>query len=478
MPGLLFDQQFGLLANAPVYLCALVGVGALVRRRPRIAIDLAVIVLPYGLAVAAFYMWWGGFSSPARFLTPVLLPLAIPAGCWFAASGRSGRVLGLSALALSLTMTATIALVDRGALLYNSRDGASKLLVWLSPVVDLTTGMPSLFQGTPGRGWLAALIWAGAILLVVGCVRAAPWQQSRPALALTAGLASAGAGMLGLTLVWRANNATPLTIGRSALALLGTYDVDARQLGLSLSPFERVPRADIPSRLTIADVSPAGVPAGEPALVLKDLPAAEYEIDAVMDDDAHGRLTITVDSTEGPLWTWPLAAGATTRTITVPVPLRAARRRYRSAGAPRGPSIDGQAAARAHRARTAWRRSPPQQVARYGSTIVFLLDGEAYLEKPGFWVGGRSTATFALWRDTPAPLRLFVRTPPVANQIGIDVNGSHQTVALASGAERVIDVPIAATAHGATVRITASSGAVPAHVQNRQYRSAIAGMLD
>ena len=77
----------------------------------------AFAIVPYTLAAAAFYMWWGGFSSPARFISSVLLPLSIPAGVWFATRGAAGRVIALGALALSVLFTVTTAAVDRGALL-------------------------------------------------------------------------------------------------------------------------------------------------------------------------------------------------------------------------------------------------------------------------------------------------------------------------------------------------------------------------
>ena len=74
---------------ARVYLCALVGFVPPCRRAPREAGELALIILPYALVTAAYFMWWGGFSPPGRFLTTVLLPLSIPAGVWFANAGAA-----------------------------------------------------------------------------------------------------------------------------------------------------------------------------------------------------------------------------------------------------------------------------------------------------------------------------------------------------------------------------------------------------
>ena len=109
--------------------------------------------MPYVAAVAGFHMWWAGRSSPARFLVPVLLPLALPLAAWWAhATSRTARAVTLVLLAASLCLTAALVLVDHGALLYNSRDGHALWLLAADPSVNLTYALPSLFQGGPGRG--------------------------------------------------------------------------------------------------------------------------------------------------------------------------------------------------------------------------------------------------------------------------------------------------------------------------------------
>src|SRR5205085_9347861 len=117
------------------------------RRAPRVAAAILVVVVPYTLTASMYAMWWAGFSSPSRFLVPVLLMLAIPAGEWYATlQSRSARLLAWTALLVSLVITATLAGVDRGGLLFNVRDGSSRLMLWLSPSVELDSGLPSLFR--------------------------------------------------------------------------------------------------------------------------------------------------------------------------------------------------------------------------------------------------------------------------------------------------------------------------------------------
>jgi hypothetical protein len=472
VPGLLVDQQFGLLPNAPVYLCAIVGFVALARRAPRLAVELALLVVPYALAVAAFYMWWGGFSSPARFLTLIVLPLAIPAGVWFQSAGGGGRVLGLGALFLTATITATIVAVDRGALLYNSRDGQSKLLLWLAPAVNLTTGLPSLFQTSAHRAVENAVVWVGAVALVVVVTLAAARRRrsdSAPgkrlaaaSLVTIAGAAAAVCTMAALTLVWQLNAAVPLTADRGALALLSKYNAGSRQMAMTLSPFARLPLRALPSRLTVADVEPSTVPADEPLLVLRDLPAATYEIQATLAAPTSGQLSVTIDRTFGPQWSWRLAGdqGSFSRTMTLPVPIGAA-------------IIDIEPAARSTVARLVvapasglhasekLSTSRPEHVARYGPAVLFLMSGDGFMESAGAWIAGRSSATFVVTRDDSARLRLFMRTPPVSNHVVLEGEGWRQELSFQPGEEKLIDLPMDPNRRAETLRVTASAGARP-----------------
>ena len=77
--GLFFDQEYGLLPYSPIYL--LVGLGCwLMLRRSATRwqlVGLMTTTVVYLLTVTQYYMWWAGWSIPARFLVPVL-PLVAP----------------------------------------------------------------------------------------------------------------------------------------------------------------------------------------------------------------------------------------------------------------------------------------------------------------------------------------------------------------------------------------------------------------
>ncbi|MBI4475782.1 MAG: hypothetical protein HY654_01335 [Acidobacteria bacterium] len=72
--GLLMDGQYGLLTYSPIYALAPIGFLFLVRlpQHRWFAATLAMTAILFIVSTTRFYMWWGGWSVPARFLVPVL----------------------------------------------------------------------------------------------------------------------------------------------------------------------------------------------------------------------------------------------------------------------------------------------------------------------------------------------------------------------------------------------------------------------
>ena len=101
LTGLLFDQRFGLIANAPVLLFGFAGLLLMLRRRrdalggiagPRLALELLFVVVPYLVTATSYAMWWAGWSAPARFASSARTPGAMP----FTWSARPGSDSALS----------------------------------------------------------------------------------------------------------------------------------------------------------------------------------------------------------------------------------------------------------------------------------------------------------------------------------------------------------------------------------------------
>ncbi len=134
------------------------------------------MIAPYTLAVAMYRMWWGGWSAPARFLTPVLPLLALIAAITFAAArSLTARVSILLSLGASLWLSAIMLIARHGRLAYNDRDGFALWADWANPSVDLAAALPSLFATT----WRTALVRASVFLIAGALAWAALFALER-----------------------------------------------------------------------------------------------------------------------------------------------------------------------------------------------------------------------------------------------------------------------------------------------------------
>jgi hypothetical protein len=363
------------------------------------------------------------------------------------------RAVAASALALSALITFTVVAVDRGAMLLNFRDGSSRLLLWLTPAVDLTAAVPSLFQrdvktvAIEGLAWLLA---AAVVLAIARTGAAARLARDRQHAAL--GACVLVAVMAAASVGWRIHGSSALTSDGGAMAWLRAYDGDARQVALSLAPFRRIRRADVPPRLLLVDAAPV---ADAPLADVRHVPAATYEVDLTLARGAAGRLTVSLDRALVPAWTFDVGGMHTwRRELVVPVAAPAL-------------IVDGDRALRASIDRVTLRaiaasgsqhrvaNVEADHAARYGRALMFLLGGHAFMEPDGVWVQGRASADFALTPEDGHPLSLVVRTTPVANLVTFDGDGWHQVIPFAAGETKTIDVPVT------RFRVAVAAGARP-----------------
>jgi hypothetical protein len=463
LTGLLIDQQFGILPYAPVYLCALIGFAPLVRRAPREAGELALIVLPYALVTAAYFMWWGGFSAPGRFLTIVLLPLSIPAGVWFANAGTAGRLVGCGGLLFSVAITTTLAVVDRGRLVYNVRDGASLFLLWLAPLVNLQTALPSLFQGGVLTAWMRAAVWLTGIaaMTAVGAALAAR-RQALAVIALAIGLTAGLFATVAVTVNWRTSDPQPVAAEREGPIFLRAIDPVARQVRVRFNPLHRLRVGDLPGAVPIGT---PGRGATDPLLTVARPPAGTYIVEAVLDGNP-GRLNAGLDREPGPLWSWDLTGtrGPWRQSIVLPVPSLALKIEADAAGR-RAVSALSIRAERVVSGPARFDGLEARRVGRYGPAMVFLVDGSAYMEKVGAWVAGRNEAGFVIVPDAGSMVRLLLRNFAVDNVVTIDSAGSQQEYPMKPRDERTVEVPVDGRTGAAIVRVKSAAGARPSDLE-------------
>jgi hypothetical protein len=473
LPALLFDQQFGILPNAPVYGFCFVGMLVLARRRPRLATELSVTSLAYLLSSSAYYMWWAGSSAPARFAVPVL-PLLVLPGAWLWKSARDSatRAVGMAALVVSLAITAALVVVDGGHLAYNFRDGYSLAAEWLSPIVDLPQGLPSFFRQTSGAALFRALCWIvpilGAWLALRTIERKRPAEASRATLAFATPVWLAVATMLSLDVVWRMDRVAGPSRESSEIGLLEKFDPRTRPNGIDFAALQLAPAERIVSRLSI--VTPTRRPAPPPRtllLVPNIVPAGQYALEVPSPAGAAGTASLVIGRMARPIATWNLRTDLRDGAVTFELPV--------NVGSIVVEGDDEAVRTTKFLALRPLRVVPPQErltsdyahrVERYGPGFAYFFDDGAFVEQPGFWIrGGGGTRMAAMPAQHDVPLQLFVRNAPVANRLTIEIDGQTHVLALGPREERMVPVPLTGDQSAAMIRFQTDTGFRPSLVE-------------
>ena len=187
LAGLLFDQRFGLIANAPVLAVGVAGLLMMLRTASasaagpgssglagrRLALELLFVTVPYLLTATSYAMWWAGWSAPARFANPAVPVLAIPcAVAWSRMRNRGSRAVAAGALAFTAFLSWVLVVTDGGRLAYNTRETTALWLEWASKLAPLADGVPIWFRGREGAFALDIGVWAAALALAWWCSRA------------------------------------------------------------------------------------------------------------------------------------------------------------------------------------------------------------------------------------------------------------------------------------------------------------------
>lgn len=459
--GLAFDQQFGLVAAAPVYALTAVGLWQMVRVRRRLGLEWAAVVVPYVLVSAMYHMWWGGHSSPARFLGAIMPACALPiALAWQSSRLVSTRTLQMALLAVSLLLAGVLAWVDEGRLIFNTRDGFALWATWASRAADLSRALPSVFRTAPTTALADGLLWTALMTAAWAAVR---WVELRgwlsreaAALAMTTALVLAGAGAM--TAVWSLEGASSLAPANGQIALLnraaehpsspllayGPAGAGASQAGLRSI---RVDGAGFAGRPAWASLWIPRLPAGTYRIWLDNRVAGEtFDADLVV-----GRGDVAVetwrfeDTPAEPIW----------RDITLPWPVRSLALRV---SAPSRASV-GSVSLEALSVLPAPAPGAPRVTAarRYGATIVMGVGDGVYLEPPGIWTAGQTASQLVLQGSEGATThQLSIRAGAVPTDVALEAGTWRERLSLDPGAVRDILVPIVADrATVLTVRSTA-----------------------
>jgi hypothetical protein len=444
--GLLIDQQFGVIVSAPIYLVAFAGFLQMLRKRPRLSLELVLVVVPYVSAASSFAMWWGGVSSPARFVAAILPIAALPIAWWWNSQARtSWRALTLVLLLFSILTVVPRVVVEHGALIYNDRNGFDLLLDWASQTVNLPLAFPSVHRGAGAV--TDALSWGVAALAVAFVAWFLGRRKHHPANVWTAMTMSVAiAAMCASTAVWARHADHGLTPTSSQLAFLRAWDPAWQTTRLSLQPFHALTEESLASRIEVATSARGPQNATDRALFTSSvLPAADYDVVIAGANTLDGQLVVRVGRLDQPTEQWSLEglhSGLTGLTLHLPVAVHSV-------------VIRGDAAAQASATKLSLRlrrllRTADGEVpyalraARYGPVRTFFMDQAAFTEPAGFWTRGQEATTVVLDADAATRtqgVRLRVRAGPVATTVNLSAGDWSKQLSFAPDQIQEVTLP-------------------------------------
>lgn len=157
LPGLLLDQEFGLLVYAPVFALGAFGVAALWRRDRRLTVTGLVLVAVVAFTAGTWHMWRGGFNPPARFLVPIVPVLALG----LAAAFTRGVTAPAALLAGWGLWLGAVGLVEP-RLLHRDRDGTAPVFRAVSGAEEWSRLLPGFVLADSQRRKLA-VVWTLAL---------------------------------------------------------------------------------------------------------------------------------------------------------------------------------------------------------------------------------------------------------------------------------------------------------------------------
>lgn len=460
-PGLLFDQEYGLLAYAPVYVLAGTGLyqmwrgGAELRR---LAIEITFIFVALLAMVGAFGIWWGGTAAPARPIASGLPLLMLPIAMAFRSAPLASprRAAQHLLLWISIGIALTLALAENGLLINNNRDGTSALLEYWLPRWELWSLAPTFVAPDwTGIAWLHMLWWTaiagGAAALLTRARATRPGLSALIAFATLSGALT----LVGVTMPWLpAGPPIPrVDLGaRSRLAALDGFDARKRPAAITYEPLHKGASSELVPRLVLA-VKPGQRSDPQPVRVMHNgrfsLPAGTYTIAVDFNERAFDRaypMSLQIGRNGPPLQTWSMQPQPNQHwetTLWLPVDANFVGLR----GTPELERAVSTISIRPTMVVDAGDRPLVPVVlaaASYPAASVFFHEEQMYPEPKGFWTAGAhaSQLTVAVPDAQAAPVVLSIHSGAVPNTATLSTFGWSETVQLSPGKLVNIELPM------------------------------------
>ncbi len=393
--GLLADVQYGLLPYAPAAVFALIGARRFVAITPIAALASSAALLGT-LVISAAFVWWGGTTSPARFLVPVLPVVAIWIGTWWTKAQPDSRALCLMLLALSGFLSAAAAAADGGTYVVTDPDGRLTIFEWLNRLVMVSDALPSLFrEGADMRRQVAiALTWTATALAILWLIRRLPTAETSIRLHIPASALAVVAWItIGCIAGWVLSEVKPGTSDRSQLVLLQA----APRPWLTTGWRNLQPAASTDEVVASLSFTASSARDASTLLHVPFAPAGRYQVEldpagALVPPDTT--LLLSVGRTEFAIMEWSPSSLSEGPVITIVMPVHSIHVR---ADAPDWPS-DARVRLRVLDVSksSVTVGASAERIVRSGDTFVYLLDQAVIADDGGFWLTGERTARVVL----------------------------------------------------------------------------------
>jgi hypothetical protein len=462
--GLLFDQKFGLLMYAPVYLVAIAGGWMLLRRRQSRPFALALIltVVAFVASSTRMYMWWGGSSAPARFLVPIL-PLLSPMVAVAFDGWRSAAARWVSAWLLVASMAVALAgvVAPRQFMLFSAPHGLANMVAATEGPSPLSYLLPTFTEGATRAPLQQLAPWAAAAMLALVVVVCATRGRGR-----LAGFAAAAAGLVVFVISGAVLAGAPAeasqqraTTLRGRLELMRAFDSSStRGLDYSISRrlSDRLLLARSAVRLSRAD----GALSADPGQLAGpfDLPPGRFAVRVGYDDGARGEgamFSVTLGS-RGRVAPAArdrvlIARGPADSTTPLEFELPVQGRVWLDAS--------GEALAASvqqieivpesivpRRSRTAVDVHAIEAVEGRPGAFVVYADADTFPENGVFWTRGTSAGKVLVASAGASTLMLTLHVGPADGTVRLSVDGQDRSVSLARDETRQLEIPVSPAA--------------------------------
>ena len=467
--GLLFDQEFGLLIYSPVYALSVVGAWMMLRRPDTRWPTLGLVATAVGflLTTVPYFMWWGGWSVPARFLLPVL-PLAAPmiAVAFDRCRGAAGR--GVSGLLLLASVVSFVVVIyqPQRRLLFNERDGSGRLVEVIQGGMDLTVLLPSFTQPDwisqlPHLGaWLVAGAIACATAFAAGSRRATLRRAFWSGVLCLGGFVTAGSLVGGESQTGHNDREVVSVVSKGQQGAIAAFDGDrlsayayrGRRL---LNPTELLARATIVEHISADRPEPdSGLPqvVGGRFAGPYNLPVGRYNVRVWFDKDvvrspaARDEVWVAYHRGPGVLSRSPVTSrGPSEMTLDLPVtfdplwvgassePVARAVTRVEIEPVSVVPRTSRRVIANVRQARV---------LADVPGRYAVYVDDNVYMEPAGFWVRGGRSASMHVSPHGASELRVTLRNGAAAGPVTVEINGTREVLELDRGETHEVRVSL------------------------------------